>query len=496
MTAIRHRTLRFRLAATVCVLTAAALLVANGVGLVLLKSYLMDRVDQQLNAAGTGAVVVTSVIDRLSSEAAAKNGDGEALQGLFADRFDGRSRIYIVEADGSSRVLPADATAGPRLPDRTELVRRVGTLFTVGGDDGNDWRMRVRAEADGSRLIVTAVSLASVQATYERLLWIDAIVMAAVLSLLSVVALLMVRVGLRPLTRMEAIAGEIAGGDFARRVPDPDPHTEPGRLALAMNAMLSRVEEEITARRASEQRLRRFLSDVSHELRTPLTTIRGFAELQRRRGVPDEAFARIEAEAARMGVLVDDLLQLARLDEHPHLTRSPVDLLELAADLVRDLHLREPGRPVALTVLDTDSPMFEPVTVSGDELRLRQVLSNLLANSVRHTPAGTSITVRVGVAAPEDLIAAASAAGSTMDPHTPVAVVEVADSGAGVPPEHAERIFDRFHRVPSARTEGGGSGLGLAIAAALAAAHDGRIELVARSGTSGATFRLLLPLPD
>ncbi|HSA52559.1 MAG TPA: ATP-binding protein, partial [Yinghuangia sp.] len=152
--------------------------------------------------------------------------------------------------------------------------------------------------------------------------------------------------------------------------------------------------------------------------------------------------------------------------------------------------------PVALTVLDTDSPMFEPVTVSGDELRLRQVLSNLLANSVRHTPAGTSITVRVGVAAPEDLIAAASAAGSTMDPHTPVAVVEVADSGAGVPPEHAERIFDRFHRVPSARTEGGGSGLGLAIAAALAAAHDGRIELVARSGTSGATFRLLLPLPD
>jgi hypothetical protein len=202
---------------------------------------------------------------------------------------------------------------------------------------------------------------------------------------------------------MEATADAIAAGDFRRGVEGTDPHTEPGRLGRAMNAMLGRVEAEISRRTASEQRLRRFLADASHELRTPLTSIRGFAELSRRGGDRTDALRRIEAEAARMGVLVEDLLLLARLDESRELQRRPVDLLELAADLVRDLHARSPGRDVRL------AGPIRPVVVPGDPLRLRQVLGNLLANADRHTPPDARITVRVDALAPARLGPAAAA---------------------------------------------------------------------------------------
>ncbi|WP_436775258.1 ATP-binding protein [Yinghuangia sp. YIM S09857] len=524
----RRWTLRTRLAVTASVLTAVALVAANGAGLVLLKSYLMDRVDQQLATGVWAGPLDKAAVSRLVREASevsqdAVIGGSAALDG----RFGSRSHLYMVGNDGSVRGLPGgQGAAGPRLPAPAELAEHSGKgPFSVPGQDGGaDWRLSVQTSDDGATHLVVAVSLANVDATFRRLLVIDAVVMSVVLGVLSAAAWFLVRVGLRPLTRMETIADGIAGGDFARRVEDADPHTEPGRLGLALNAMLARVEDEITARRESEARLRRFLSDVSHELRTPLTTIRGFAELRRRSGVPDEALARIEAEAARMGVLVDDLLQLARLDERPELRFAPVDLLEVAADLVRDLHIRQPARTVRLTALDEDEPLFEPVVLDGDDLRLRQAVSNLLANAVRHTPPDAAVTVRVGFAAPARLRPAVSGAGRPLPVDVPVAVVEVADEGPGVPDTHAPHVFDRFFRGTSATGGGGGSGLGLAITAALADAHGGRVELVVgdvelaesanvsahRGGSAtplapsprapvpaaaspGATFRLLLP---
>jgi two-component system OmpR family sensor kinase len=268
-----------------------------------------------------------------------------------------------------------------------------------------------------------------------------------------------------------------------------------------MNVMLDRVEREIAARAQSEARMRRFLADASHELRTPLTSVRGFAELYRRGGTPpgpplDEAMRRIEDEAGRMGVLVDDLLTLAHLDEERPMDSHPVDLLEIAADTIRDARARVPDRQVRLAGL---GPSLAPVVVVGDEARLRQVPANLVANALAHTPPDAKITVRVGVAE------AASAPAVAVGAKRPglMGVIEVSDTGPGIPPAHVPHIFERLYRVSQSRSRAeGGAGLGLAIVAAIVRAHGGRVEL-APSGTTtgaereaetGAVFRVLLPL--
>ncbi|WBB62546.1 HAMP domain-containing sensor histidine kinase [Streptomyces sp. WMMC500] len=513
----RRWTLRARLAVVTAALAALALLAVNGAGLLLLEAYLVDRVDQQLANTGNSPALDRARIAELKE---GPLGDDGSVESILSQRAGATTRIYAVAADGSVEQFPDEAASpGPRLPGRAELAARAGGApFTVPAQEGDaDWRVAVgpegtdaNGEADADdELIVTAASLATVQATYERLLLIDLGVTAGVLALLAVAAALVVRVGLRPLTRMAVTAGAIAAGDFSRRVDDADAHTEPGRLGRAMNAMLARVESEIAARMTSEQRLRRFLADASHELRTPLTSMRGFAELYRRGGDPADAMRRIEAEAQRMGVLVEDLLLLARLDEQRGLERRPVDLLELCADLLRDLHARSPGRRVYLAGLD-DTALPEPAVVSGDPLRLRQVVGNLLANADRHTPPDAEITVRVGrTAAPArhpaggDTEAAAgwsrrvgegvvAVAGSGPAAGT-AAVVEVADTGAGVPAGDAPYVFERLYRAGPARPRGG-SGLGLAIAAGLAQSHGGRIELADRPPGEGAVFRLLLPV--
>uniref|UniRef100_A0AAU2A5J7 histidine kinase n=1 Tax=Streptomyces sp. NBC_00093 TaxID=2975649 RepID=A0AAU2A5J7_9ACTN len=504
---LSHWSLRARLALAATGLALLALVAANAVGLVLLENYLVERVDKNLDMTGGGpvdAVVAQQLVaERLDLAQNGRGGqDEETIVAFLAERFGGDFRMFLYGGDvaggGGVVGIPSDPQGpGPRLPDRDALAERAGDVFTVPGESGADWRVAVQGagvEAGGGGggvLVVTAVSLADVAETTERLLLIDALVTVVVLAGLAGVAALVVRAGLRPLTRMEATADAIAAGDFRRRVEGTDPHTEPGRLGGAMNAMLARLEHEIAARTASERRLRRFLADASHELRTPLTSIRGFAELSRRGGDRTDALRRIEAEAARMGVLVEDLLLLARLDERRELERRPVDLLELAADVVRDLHARSPGRDVRLV------GAMRPVVVPGDALRLRQVLGNLLSNADRHTPPDARISVRVDVVRPVDLGPVAAAAGEPLPPGVPVGLVEVADSGDGVPAEHAPYVFERLYRVDGARARGSaeiaGSGLGLSIVAALAGAHGGRVDLAA-SGTAGAVFRVLLPL--
>ncbi|MGP3968447.1 sensor histidine kinase [Streptomyces sp. 6N223] len=471
-------TLRTRLVLITAGLCAVALLAANAAGVVLLRGYLMDQVDARF-AESPGPALGEEPTARSYADSV----DDSAGDPLLLDQRFGDSTRFFVYGPGG-RLLAAvpeepDAPGpGPALPGAAELAERAEDPFTVGSRGGGEgqWRVYVRPTGDGG-LAVTATSLEDVAQTIDRLLLIDAAVTGVVLLLLGLGAAWVIRLGLRPLTRMEATAGHIAAGDFARRVPGTDARTEPGRLGLAMNAMLDRVESEITARRHSEQRLRRFLSDASHELRTPLTSIRGFAELSRRGGDGAEALGRIEAEARRMGVLVEDLLLLARLDEDPRLERRDVDLLELAAELVRDAHVQAPERRISLTGLGGDGregEWPEPVSVEGDPLRLRQIISNLLSNALRHTPPEAHVTVRVGR-------------------DGDAAVVEVGDTGPGIPPEHAPHVFDRLYRAAPARErDGGGAGLGLSIAAALAAAHGGRIALRTAVG-EGTTFRVVLP---
>jgi two-component system OmpR family sensor kinase len=250
-------------------------------------------------------------------------------------------------------------------------------------------------------------------------------------------------------------------------------------LSVTFNAMLGRIESAFAATAASEEsarhseeKMRRFVADAGHELRTPLTTIRGFAELYRQGASTDTGMLmeRIEREARRMGLLVEDLLMLARLDEQRPLDRSPVDLLAVAADAVHNARAVAPERTVTLDIIDGPGTP----EVLGDDARLRQVLSNLVTNALTHTPPDADVTVRVGTADTD-------------------AVLEVADTGPGLDPDDRERVFERFYRADASRTRAsGGSGLGLSIVAALVAAHGGKVEVESEQGI-GSTFRVRIP---
>jgi two-component system, OmpR family, sensor kinase len=285
--------------------------------------------------------------------------------------------------------------------------------------------------------------------------------------------------------------------------------------------MLTQVESLFRARQASEHRavrseekMRQFIADASHELRTPLTTIRGFAELYRQGAAPDpaEVLRRIENEAARMGLLVEDLLLLARLDRERPLRPAPVQLADLISDAASAAHAVAPDRAIEVDIEQPD----EPLVVNGDEGRLRQIVSNLVTNALTHTPSGTPVTLRLraepaGGAEPATEPAPGMAPRGATEPPPGAAaprrqaVIEISDQGPGLTPDQAERVFERFYRVDKARTRRAatdadrltaphsGAGLGLAIVAALVAAHEGTVEVESTPG-AGATFRVRLPL--
>jgi signal transduction histidine kinase len=418
---------------------------------------------------------------------------------------------YLVQyrdADGHreqelSNELLQEGQRPPRVPDDPAwLQANAGRSVTVPATAGDGrWRVAVQPLRDGSGgSVVVAASLDGIDSTIRQLRAIDLGVSLVVLGLLAAVGVAVVRASLRPLVEIEQTARAIAAGDLTRRVPDRDPRTEVGRLGRALNTMLAQIEaafgaraaSEASARRSeeaarrSEDRMRRFVADASHELRTPLTTIRGFAELYRQEGSRDPAeldrlMRRIEDQAARMGLLVDDLLLLARLDQQRPLERRPVDLLALAADAVADARAVAPDRRIEL-VLGGDDGDVGALVVLGDAERLRQVLANLVDNALTHTPGGSPVEVRVG--------------GAPLDGR-PGAAVEVVDHGQGLTSEQAERVFERFYRADPARSRAaGGTGLGLSIVAALVAAHGGSVGVDSVPGR-GARFQVVLPLaPD
>jgi two-component system OmpR family sensor kinase len=472
----------------IALLAGAALVLADVASVVQLRSNLLGQVDRQLVS---GSKIYSG------SRPGGRDPEYPSSRRILNPGPDLRILVYN-DPSVAPDVHGDTSGKGPDLGSYTQLAARVGdTPFTVDDREGGDaWRVIVTRRSDG-RLVAIAVSLRQLDATERTLLGIDVAVLALMLLLLGLVAAAVVRLGLNPLTAMQKTAEQIAGGDLSRRVEDADPHTEAGRLGIAFNAMLARIEVALADRTASEQRLRQFLADASHELRTPLTSIQGFAELYRRGGAPpgpamDEAMARIEAEADRMALLVADLMLLARLDQERPLERHPVDLLALAADAVRDAHARLPGRRITLGC-DVDTFRDEgPATVPGDEARLRQVATNLLANALQHTPGDAVITVWVGRCArpapePTTVVGTGPAAG------TPFAVLEVTDTGPGLTADQAGRVFERLYRADASRQRAsGGAGLGLAIVAAIVVAHGGRVELRTGPG-AGAAFRVLLP---
>ncbi|MGW6915496.1 sensor histidine kinase [Kitasatospora sp. NPDC054939] len=399
--------------------------------------------------------------------------------------LDGRVQQVVRQPMSESEPAPRLAPYHPGSPDP-------GTPFDLHDEHGDStWRVLVlpiqqRAGASGGPYaapppgyLMVAVSREDIDTTVARLRTAFLGIGGAVLLLIAALGFFAVRAGLRPLQRIEEGAERIASGELSHRMPGLPPHTEVGRLSAALNGMLTQIEAAFEARAESEARMRRFVADASHELRTPLAGIRGFAELYRMGALPTEAdvsrtMGRIENEAVRMGTLVEDLLVLARADEERPLDLAPMDLRTLAADALHDLTALDPSRPVALTGPGgTGAPAAAPVL--GDEARLRQVVTNLVGNAVKHTPPGTP--VRIGVGRADGLC-----------------LLEVADSGPGLNPDQASRVFHRFYRVDGSRSrqDGGGAGLGLAIAAALTHAHRGTLTLRTAPG-HGATFRVELP---
>jgi two-component system OmpR family sensor kinase len=318
----------------------------------------------------------------------------------------------------------------------------------------------------------------------SQMQWALAGISIAVLVLGALAGRLAVRRSLRPLREIEDTAAAIAAGDLSQRIPPAPKTTEVGRLGGALNVMLAQIEQAFAARAASEERMRRFVADASHELRTPLATIRGYSELYRMGAVTtkpeiDDTLRRIEDSATRMGRLVADLLNLARLDDGRPMRTQPVDLTVLVADAVSDLHALDTGRPIRFEPLVPGTPVA-PCVVVGDEDRLRQVLSNLTGNVAQHTPPGTAVEIAVGC----------TGSGTTAR-----GVLEVRDHGPGITPEHAARVFERFYRVDSSRgrESGGGAGLGMAIVAAIVGAHHGSVEICPTPG-GGTTVRVSLPV--
>jgi two-component system, OmpR family, sensor kinase len=498
---LRGIPLRIKLVAAVLGLVAMALAVISVSSTLALKSYMVGRIDTQLRdtvqQAHDGTLPVRPADDTLA---------------LPSDSLIGVSVSGGWKISTSSLLVRSDLPKLPTIAEAQSLAAS-GKPYTVRASDGwPRWRVLVAPWLSGQYLLV-AQGMTNVDNATTRLIWIDALVGIAVLVLLASVGAAAVRASLRPLVQIEQTAGAIAAGDLTRRVPDPEPgaaepRTELGRLSRALNAMLTQIEAAFTARaasesaaraaesaardaavaaqasearaRRSEERMRQFIADASHELRTPLTTIRGFAELHRQgaAGSPEEAaklIRRIEDEAARMGLLVEDLLLLARLDQERPLDQMPVELRVIAMDAVQAAQAVAPQRSIELEIVQGSGPLV----VLGDDARLRQVVGNLMANAITHTPPDASVTLRLR-----------SELGN-------IGVIEVIDTGPGLPPDQLERVFERFYRADAARTRrtGGttGTGLGLAIVAALVAAHRGTVQVESEPGR-GTTFRVRLPL--
>ncbi|WP_435240397.1 sensor histidine kinase [Streptomyces cucumeris] len=490
--ALVPRSLRARLTAGVVALLAVACVAVGIATSAALEGFLLQRLDQQLNAVGGHfpASLNPVPVAARSDVTQDRSGAGRSGSTDSADPAGPDTRGQAAGTFGAC-VLNGTVTQAAVVRERTETsVPLTGTDRRTLADVPVDGRghsvtlsslreYRVMATHGRGDVLITGLPLAPVEDTVGRLRLVEAVVFGAALLATGVAGAVGVRLSLRPLRRVAATASGVArlplaGGEVAvtQRVPDTDPRTEVGKVGSAFNRMLQHVEDALARRHASEERLRRFAADASHELRTPVASIRGHAELALRHPdpMPDKvrhALDRVRCESVRMGELVDDLLLLARLDAGRPLAAEPVDLTRLVLDAVSDARAAGPDHRWVLELPE------EPVVVSGDGRGLQQVLTNLLANARTHTPAGTTVTVRLVYR--DDGVE-----------------FMVEDDGPGVPPAQQATVFDRFVRAGDGRSRtGGGTGLGLAITHAVTTAHGGRVDLVSHPGHT--VFRVRLP---
>ena len=562
--------LRAKLIASVLALVAVALTVISIAGLSFLREYLLNTADQQLGALA----------------AQVETGSGPRFHSFGPEDWAAAAIVNGKVAASSTNGVPAGS--GPQITPSASWVSSGGPTTVPAMSGAGKWRVlaipnqQVGVTASNTPImgtLVVGIDVSPQYSTLGKLAVVDIVVSGIILIALVAIGAAIVQGSLRPLIDIEQTAGAIAAGDLTRRVPEMDPRTEVGRLGRSLNVMLSQIESAFRAQsrseeaaRRSEGRMRQFVADASHELRTPLTAIRGFAEYYRQRGgvkassdteaasavsaeaeptppsgstppadlgasngtgrngtgklAPadlDRIMRRVEQESARMGVLVEDMLLLARLDQQRPLEHKTVDLLTLAGDAVHDARVVAPSRTINLTV-----GAGAALLVVGDEVRLRQVIGNLMSNALVHTPDATPIdvTIRSGSMAeiqasaavldeptePDEFVPdephagdwgwdeeaddapAAAKPAHPASPHgaQPAAVLEVTDYGPGLTQEQSAHAFERFYRADQARTAGG-TGLGLAIVAALVAAHGGAVWVTSRPG-QGATFSIALPL--
>lgn len=470
-----NTSLRNRLTIGVLVLSAIGFVGAGFGSQALLRNYLIGQVDEQLISVVAG---VSERLDRAGIESDEDDDDAATRTVTPLNRVPTSISVTVLDPFGN---LIGGIGGDLNSNEITDYVRGLlpGEVAAYGSKPftiqapGSDFRVATTVLPSSLGSVIVAQSLADFDKTTRQIGSVFLIIGSLVLLFIAIASRQVVKVGMRPLEKIEETAEKIAAGDLSARLDNFEPDTEVGRLSTSLNTMLSRIEESFDARTKSEDKLRRFVADASHELRTPLTAIRGFAELHRQGAVPagemtNELIARIEKESMRMGYLVEDLLMLARMDQSRELVISDVNLSELVQEAVTSAQAAGPDHTITTNI-------SAGVVTKGDADKIYQVVTNLLANARAHTPAGTPITV--------------SAYKEGVD-----ALVTVADKGPGLSAQDQARIFERFYRVDPSRQRNSkdGSGLGLSIVDAVMRAHGGEVTVASELG-KGAAFTLRFP---
>jgi two-component system, OmpR family, sensor kinase len=468
-----NSSLRNRLTIGVLVLSAIGFVGAGVGSQALLRNYLINQVDAQLLSVVGG---VAERLDRAGIADDADEDDRRSAQSITPlNRVPTTTSVTVLDPFGNLIGGIGGDFNSNKITDYVKgllpgQVAAYGSKpFTIEAP-GPDFRVATTVLPSSLGSVIVAQSLADFDKTTRQIGSVFLIIGSLVLLFIAFASRQVIRVGMRPLERIEETAEKIAAGDLSARLENFEPDTEVGRLSTSLNTMLSRIEEAFDARKQSEDKLRRFVADASHELRTPLTAIRGFAELHRQGAVPEgektnELISRIEKESMRMGYLVEDLLMLARMDQSRELVVTDVDLSSLLQEAVTSAQVAGPDHVIS-------SNISAGVITKGDADKIYQVVTNLLANARAHTPAGTAITV--------------SAFKEGVD-----SFVTIADNGPGLSAEDQARIFERFYRVDASRQRNSkdGSGLGLSIVDAVMRAHGGDVRVASELG-KGATFTL------
>lgn len=476
----RNWSLKSRLTLGVVLLSAIAFAASGITANFALRNYLITQIDSELISVASGSLPRVQIAGIDHDDNLHPNPSTIAVNPIR--RIPTSTSLTLL--DSSGRVIsqiggdlnPSTIATYISTLNQEVIDAHRGTPFTLIAP-GSDFRVVALPFSNGHGSVVAAKSLGELDETMSKLQLLFFLISIVLLLIILIASRTVIRVGLGPLEDVEITAEEIAQGNLSARLPDADPSTEVGRLVTSLNTMLSRIEESFEVQTMSENKLRRFVADASHELRTPITAIRGFSELFRQGAVTGQKditdlIARIENESKRMGSLVEDLLLLARLDQAREMDTKPVDINKVVEDAVISARAAGPNHPIELQISGDE------IFTLGDEVRIHQVVANLLANARAHTPAGTPITVSVT---------------STKN----AVEISVADEGPGLSEDDQERIFERFYRADTSRVRTGpdGSGLGLSIVDAVMRAHGGKAAVVSQLG-EGATFTLTFPLRE